>query len=78
MISILSTALYFIHIIQVSQNPLPFVHLQKIKIEVINIQPFQILNCPLPSLPYSLDTPQFIKKFNFQYSDDTDDNFLKL
>ena len=47
-------------------------------VEINNIQPSQILNCPLPSLPYSQDVQQFLKKFKFQCSDVTDDEYLKL
>ena len=34
-------------------------------VEIHNLQPSQILNRPLPSLPYSPDTQQFLKKFKF-------------
>ena len=41
------------------------------------LQP-QILHRPFRPLPYSLDTRQFLNKFKFQYSDVTDDEYLKL
>ena len=52
--------------------------LRKPNVEIHNLQPSQILNSPLPSLPFSPDTQQFFNKFKFQYSDVTDDEYLKL
>ena len=52
--------------------------LRKLNVEVHNSQPSQILTRPLPSLPYSPDTQQFLNKFEFQYSDVTDDEYLTL
>ena len=43
-----------------------------------NLQPSQILKRPLPPLPYSPDTQQFLNKFKFQYSDITDEEYLQL
>ena len=42
------------------------------------MQPSQILTRPLPTLPFSPDTQQFLNKFNFQYSDVTDEEYLQL
>ena len=52
--------------------------IQQTNVEVINLQPSQFLNRPVHSLPYSPDTQQFLNKFNFRYSDVTDDECLKL
>ena len=51
--------------------------LEKTIIEINNRQHSQLL-IPLPSLPYSLDAQQFLKKFKFQYSDVTDEENIKL
>ena len=48
------------------------------QIEVNNLQPSQILTRPLPPLPYSPDTQQFLNKFKFQYSDVSDEEYLQL
>ena len=48
------------------------------QIEINNLQPSQILTRPLPPLPYSPDTQQFLHKFKFQYSDVTDEEYLQL
>ena len=40
--------------------------------------PSQILTRPLPPLPYSPDTQQFLNKVKLQYSDVTDDEYLQL
>ena len=42
------------------------------------MQPSQILSRPLPLLPYSPDTQQFLNKFKIQYSDVTDEEYLQL
>ena len=71
--------MYFIHITQIylNQNLLSVVF-RKPNVEIHNLQPSQILTRPLPSLPYSSDTQQFLKKFKFQNSYVTDDEYLKL
>ena len=51
---------------------------KKSNIKKNNLQPSQLLNRPLPSLPYSSDVQQLLKKFKFQYSDVTDDEYSKL
>ena len=48
------------------------------QIEINNLQPSQILTRPLPPLPYSPDTQQFLNKFKFQYSDVSDEEYLQL
>ena len=48
------------------------------QVGINNLQPSQILIRPLPRLPYSPDTQQFLSKFKFQYSDVTDDEYLQL
>ena len=58
--------------------PLRRSSLRKPNVEVHNLQPSQILTRPLPSLPYSPDTQQFLNKYKFQYSDVTDDEYLTL
>ena len=52
--------------------------LRNAQIEINNLQPSQILTRPLPPLPYSPVTQQFLNKFKFQYSDVTDEEFLHL
>ena len=42
------------------------------------MQPSQILTRPLSPLSYSPDTQQFLNKFEFQYSDVSDDEYLQL
>ena len=42
------------------------------------MQPSKILTRPLPPLPYSPDTQQFLNKFKFQYSDVSDEEYLQL
>ena len=49
--------------------------LRKPNVEIHNLQPSQISNSLLPSLPVSPDTQQFLNKFKFQYSDVTDDEY---
>ena len=49
---------------------------RKTNLEINNLQPSQHLNRPFPSLSYSEDTQQFLKKFKFHYSDVTDDESL--
>ena len=51
--------------------PLRRSSLRKHNVEIHNLQPSQILNRPLPSLRYSLDTQQSLNKFKVQYSDVT-------
>ena len=58
--------------------PLRRSSLRKPNVEIHNLQPSQILTRHLPSLPSSPDTQQFLNKFIFQYSDRTDDEYLKL
>ena len=48
------------------------------QIEINNLQPSQILKRPLPPLPYSPDTQQFLNKFKFHYSDVSDEESLQL
>ena len=48
------------------------------QVEIHNLQPSQILTRPLPPLPYSPDTQQFLNKFKFQYSDVTDEEYSRL
>ena len=48
------------------------------QIEINNLQPSHLLTRPLPPLPYSPDTQQFLNKFKFQYSDLTDEEYLQL
>ena len=48
------------------------------QIEINNLQPSQPLTHPLPPLPYSPDTQQFLNKFKFQYSDVTGEEYLQL
>ena len=52
--------------------------LKRTKIEINNLQPYQLLHRPLPSLLYSQDFQHFLKKFKFQNLDDTDEEYLKL
>ena len=52
--------------------------LRKSHFEIHNLQTSQILNRPLPPLPYSPDIQQFLKKFKFEHSDVTDNEYLKL
>ena len=47
-------------------------------VEINNLQPSQVLTRPLPPLPYSPDTQQFLNKFKFQYSDVSDEESLQL
>ena len=58
--------------------PLRRSSLRNTNVEIHNLQPSQILNRPLPSLPYSPDSQQFLKKIKIQYSVVTDDEYLKL
>ena len=41
---------------------------QKTNIEINSLQPSQLLNRPLPSLPNSPEIQQFLKKFKFKIS----------
>ena len=50
---------------------------KKTNIEIKNLQSCQLLNRPLPFPPYSPDTEQFLKKSKIQYSDFTDEDYLK-
>ena len=58
--------------------PLRCSSLRKPNAEIHNLQPSQILTRPLSSLPYSPDTQQILKKFKFQYSDVTDEEYSQL
>ena len=60
------------------KSPLRLSSLRKPKVEFHNLQPSEILTRPLPSLPHSPDTQQFLNNYKFQYSDVTDDEYLKL
>ena len=61
-------------------EPKPVRHssLERSNSEINNLQSSQLLDHPLPSLPYSSDVQKFFKKFKFHYSDVTDDEYLKL
>ena len=58
--------------------PLRRSSLRKPNVEIHNLQPSQVLTRPLPSLPYSPDTQQFLKKIKSQHSDVTDEEYLQL
>ena len=72
--------LKFIHITQISQkqNHVRRSSLQKTNFEFNNLQPSQLLNRLLHSLPYSPDIQHFLQNFKHQYSEVTDDEYLKL
>ena len=50
------------------QLPIPFI--------TGNLRPSDEIRKYFPSLPYTTETQQFIKKFNFEYSDLTDTEYL--
>ena len=52
------------------QLPIPFV--------TGNLRPSDKIRKKFPSLPYTAENQQFIKKFNFEYSDLTDTEFVNL
>ena len=43
-----------------------------------NLRPSDKIRKDFPSLPYSTENQQFIKKFNFEYSDFTDNEYVNL
>ena len=52
------------------QKPIPFV--------TGNLRPSDKIRKDFPSLPYTAENQQFIKKFNFEYSDLTDTEYVNL
>ena len=47
---------------------------------IYNVQPTSVTSksCSFPTLPYSKDHLKFINKFNFQFSDLTDTEYVTL
>ena len=43
-----------------------------------NLRPSDKIRKDFPSLPYTAENQQFIKKFNFEYSDLTDTEYINL
>ena len=57
-------------------EPKPSIRRSSLKrpgIKINKLKSSQLLNHPLPSLPYSPDVQHFLKKVKFQYSDVTGD-----
>ena len=61
-----------------TKHPVRRSSLKRSFVEINILQPSQSLNHPLPSLPYSPDVQQFVKKFKCLYSGVTDDENLKF